>query len=70
MNATHMIELMNRTPFEPFEIHLSDGANIKVQQPYQIATSQKSRTCTIYDTDDRMRIVAFRNITEVITANT
>ncbi len=28
MNATQMIELRNRTPFEPFEIHLTDGTKI------------------------------------------
>ena len=66
MNATQLIELMNRTPFEPVEIHLSDGAHITVEQPYQISTSRNSPSCTIYDADDRMRIVAYRNITEVI----
>jgi hypothetical protein len=63
-----MIELMNRTPFEPFEIHLSDGEQIQVEFPYEISTRPNSPTCTIYTDDDRMRIVAFRNITEVITA--
>jgi len=68
MNATHMIELTNRMPFEPFEIHLSDGTQIRVEQPFQIATRPNSPSCVIYDEDDRMRIVAYRNITEVITA--
>ena len=70
MNATHMIELMNRVPFEPLEIHLSDGTRIRVEQPFQIATRPNSPSCVIYDEDDRMRIVAYRNITEVITAAT
>jgi len=64
-----MIELMNRTPFEPFEIHLSDGTQIRIEQPYHIATRQDSPSCIVYD-DDRMRIVAYRNITEVITTLT
>ena len=68
MNATQIIVLMNRTPFEPFEIHLSDGAHIKVDEPWQISTFPESPTCAIYDAGDRMRIVAFRNITEVLTA--
>jgi hypothetical protein len=63
-----MIELMSRVPFEPFEIHLSDGTQIRVEQPFQIATRPNSPSCVIYDEDDRMRIVAYRNITEVITA--
>ena len=68
MNATQMIGLMNRTPFEPLEIHLTDGSQIKVEEPWRMATAEKSPTCTIYDTDDHMRIVSFRNITEVVTA--
>jgi hypothetical protein len=69
VNAAQMIELMNRLPFEAFEICLSDGTRIRVEQPYQIATQPDSPTCVIYD-DERMRIVAFRNITEVVTAAT
>jgi len=68
MNATQMIELMNRTPFEPLEIHLSDGTRIRVEHPYHIATRRDSPTCIIFDESDRMRIVAYRKITEVITA--
>ena len=67
-NATQMIELMNRVPFEPFEIHLSDGVHVRVEEPYQISTFRNSPTCTVYDTDERARIIAYRNVTEVITA--
>jgi hypothetical protein len=67
MNATQMIDLMNRTPFEPFEIHLSDGTHIRIEHPYEIATRPKGSACIIYDDEERMRIVAYRNITEVIT---
>ena len=70
MTATQMIELMNRAPFEAIEIHLSDGTQIRVEHPYQIATQPKSRSCVIYEDDERMRIVAYRNITEVITTAT
>ena len=67
MTAIQMIELMNRTPFDPLEIHLSDGTVIHVEHPYNIATSPKARSCIIYGDEDRMRIVAYRNITEVVT---
>jgi hypothetical protein len=60
---------MNRTPFEPLEIRLDDGTTINVEHPYQVATERNSATCTIYDDDDdRMHIVAFRNIAEIVTA--
>lgn len=69
VNATQMIELMNRKPFEPLEIHLSDGTVIRVEHPYEIATRRNSPTCFFYDEDERVRYVAYRNITEVITAS-
>jgi hypothetical protein len=68
MNASLMIDLMNRVPFESFDIHLSDGSRIRVEQPYYIATRQNSPSCIVYEDDDQMRIVAYRNITDVITA--
>jgi hypothetical protein len=70
MTAALMIALMNRTPFEPLEIHLSDGTSIRVEHPFNIATGQDSPACIIYQDDNQMRIVAYRNITEVITAAT
>jgi hypothetical protein len=70
MTATQMISLMNRTPFEPFEIHLTEGARIRVEHPYEIATRPKNATCIIFDDDEGMRIVAYRNITEVVTKAT
>ena len=70
MNATQMIELMNRDPFAPLNIRLSDGSRIRVEQPYEIATRPNSPSCAVYEEDDRMRIVSFRNITEVITTTT
>lgn len=68
MTANQLIELRGRTPFEPLEIHLSNGEIIRVEQPFQIATRRDSPTCSIYEDEDRMRIVTYRNITEVITS--
>jgi len=66
MNAEQMIQLMNRTPFEPFEIRLTDGTRIRVENPYEIATRPKGLACVIYE-EDGTRFVAYRNITEVVT---
>ena len=49
MTATQMIELRNRKPFDAFEVHLADGANIKVEEPWQISTSRNSPVCVIFD---------------------
>lgn len=67
MTANQMLKLMNRTPFEPIEIHLSDGAVINVEQPYAIATQPNSQSCVVFVDDEIARFVAFRNITEVVT---
>jgi len=71
MTAIDMIKLMNRTPFEPLEIRLTDGTHIHIEHPYEIATTPNSQTCVVYvDEDATMRIVSYRNITEVVTPST
>jgi hypothetical protein len=67
MTANQMIDLMNRTPFAPLEIHLSDGARLRIEHPYEIATKPNSAICIVYD-GELARFISFRNITEVITA--
>jgi hypothetical protein len=67
MTANRLLELMNRSPFQPMEIHLSDGAAIRVEQPYEISTERNSPTLVVHEPNNRVRIVAVRNITEVIT---
>jgi hypothetical protein len=67
MTANEMLNLTNRTPFEPFEIRLSDGMRIPVDHPWQIATAPDSAVCVVFEAEQGMRIVAFRNITEVVT---
>jgi hypothetical protein len=66
MDAAQMREIMNRTPFQPFEIHLSDGASLRVDNPYDIAVRPESADCLVFE-ENRWRFVAYRNITEVIT---
>jgi hypothetical protein len=66
MTANQIIDLMNRSPFEPLEIHLSDGASIRVEHPYEIATKPNSAICVVYD-GELARFVSFRNITQVVT---
>ena len=68
MSATAMIELVNRQPFEPLEVHLSDGQVLWVESPHLIATGRNTSTLTLFsDEDESARYVAYRNITQVIT---
>jgi hypothetical protein len=67
MTANQMLEFMNRTPFEPIDIHLSDGAVIHVDEPYAIASKPHSQSCVVFVNDEVARHVAYRNITEVVT---
>ena len=66
MNASQLVELMNRTPFAPIEVHLTNGTAIRVEQPYDIAARPNSSDCLIFE-GDRWRFIAYRNIAEVIT---
>jgi hypothetical protein len=66
MNASQMVELMNRSPFTPIEIHLNNGSALRVEQPYDIAARPNSSDCLVFE-GDRWRFIAYRNIAEVIT---
>ncbi len=66
MTANQIIELMNGSPLSPLEIHLSAGARIRVEHPYEIATKPNSAICVVHD-GEVARFISFRNITEVIT---
>jgi hypothetical protein len=67
MDASEMIKLMNRVPFQPLEVHLNDGSVITVNEAFEIAT-QRTSPCFIVYSHDRMDVVAYRNVTRVSTA--
>lgn len=66
MNATELIELMNRSPFLPLEIHLNDGTTITVNEPFEIAT-QRTSPCFVVYTAAKMDVVAYRNVAKITT---
>lgn len=66
MNATALIKLMDRSPFQPLEIHLGDGLTITVTEPFSIAT-QRTSPCFIVYAADKTDVVAYRNVTKVTT---
>ena len=68
MTASYMIELINRTPFRPLEIHLNNGAKIEVIEPYQVATAPNAAAFTVHLMDrDESRLVAYRSVAEIVT---
>jgi len=69
MTSKKLIELIVRTPFLPLEIRLSDGGTVRVDHPWQLATSANSPTCVFYGDNDEMRIISLRNVTEIVTSN-
>ncbi len=68
MTANELIELMNRRPFSPLEIHLSDGPSILVEYPYNIATRRNGPVAIVYDSQGKTHFVSYRNITQIITS--
>ena len=67
MDASEMIKLMNRVPFQPLEVHLYDGSVITVNEPFEIATQRTSPRFIVYS-HDKMDVVAYRNVARVSTA--
>lgn len=68
MNASTLIELMNQRPFQPLEVRLNDGQTIKVEEPFSLAVQRNRPTFIVFD-EDKIRHVAYRNVTEVITGS-
>jgi hypothetical protein len=66
MNATELIKLMNRSPFQPLEIHLNDGSLVMVNEPFEVAT-QRTSPCFIVYSADRMDVIAYRNVAKITT---
>lgn len=66
MNATELIKLMNRTPFQPLEIHLNDGSVITAQEAFNIATDRGSPCFIVYGAE-KMDVVAYRNVAKITT---
>lgn len=70
MYASTMIELINRQPFQPIAVHLSDGEVLMVGYPHLISTGRNKSTFTLHsDTDDSARYVSYRNVTQVVTTD-
>jgi hypothetical protein len=65
MTAPEMIKLRMQDPFQPFEIHLKNGASIRVEHSYSFATRPESKTCTVYE-GDRLHFVSYPDIEEVV----
>lgn len=66
MNATELIKLMNRKPFQPLQVHLNDGSLITVNEPFNIATDRGSPCFIVYGAE-KMDIVAYRNVAKITT---
>ena len=66
MDANELIKLMNRAPFQPLEIHLTDGSVITVNESFEIATRRTS-PCFIVYSHDKMDVVSYQNVARVST---
>lgn len=66
MHASELIKLMNRTPFQPLEIHLNDGSIITVTEPFEMAT-QRNSPCFVVYTEEKMEVVSYRNVSKITT---
>jgi hypothetical protein len=69
MNAAQVLELVNRTPFQPLEIHLNNGRVIHVDEPFATRAVRHSPTCIVFDDEGIARFIAYRNMAEVVTSD-
>ncbi len=66
MNADTLRELLNRNPFEPFEVRLSNGDVHQVRHP-EFAFVLKSTLVIGYPDSDRVAICALLHVASVQT---
>ena len=57
MTSERLTEMLEATPFQPFDIRLADGRAIRVQHPEFVARSPSGRTAVVFQPDDSMTII-------------
>ena len=64
MNAEMVREWLNRRPFEPFELRLSNGENYQVRHPELLAIG-KNRVVIVDPNTDRVVHVALIHVNSI-----
>jgi hypothetical protein len=66
MNSDVIRGLLNRRPFEPFEVQMSGGEVYEVRHP-EVAALGKARMAIIDPDSDRMAVCALLHVTSIRT---
>jgi hypothetical protein len=53
MPPEDLLERLNRRPFEPFRIHLSDGTSYEVRQPELVLVGHRSAVVGVTDSEQQ-----------------
>jgi hypothetical protein len=64
MNADTVREILKRTPFEPFEVHMSSGETHEVRHP-EFAMVTPGRLVIADPATERIAILSLFHITEI-----
>ena len=64
MNADALREWLNRQPFEPFELRLSNGETYQIQHPEVIAVG-RNRAVVVDPETDRATFIALVHINSI-----
>jgi len=67
MDRQAMLALLNRRPFEPFSVHMSNGESFEVRHP-EVAALGKSRLVIVDPETDRMDIIGLLHVASVHSA--
>lgn len=57
MTIQEVRELLHKSPFQPFVIHLADGSHFHVEHPDFVALSPVGRTFIVYDLDGHHHVI-------------
>jgi hypothetical protein len=65
MTVRQLYDARDAIPFQPFDIHLSDGRSLIVRHPEMLSISSRNRTAVVYGSDDSWEVIDVDLVTSV-----
>ena len=66
MNITALEPILEREPFRPFSIIMSNGGEYEINEPRELGFPRKVTDTLIYFGDDNWTLIDVENITEIV----
>ena len=65
MTRQTLLDIENRSPFEPYSLRLNNGDVIRIEQPEHCLVTEDGQTLVFNETGGKLKFIAIANITMV-----